>query len=56
MYKQEAREEYLNAQKAGHKEYKEAGAAKKPKHPSVLDELLVENDEDDEQPELLDEE
>jgi len=42
MYKQEAREEYLNAQKQGHKEYREASAAKKPKHPLVLDELLPE--------------
>ena len=42
MYKQEAREEYLNAQKQGHKEYRDASAAKKPKHPLVLDELLPE--------------
>ena len=40
MYNQEAREEYLNAQKIGYKEYREACAARKPKHPSVLDEIL----------------
>lgn len=40
MYRQEAKEEYLQALRLGHKEYKTAQAAGKNPHPVVLDELL----------------
>ena len=38
-----AADEYIQALKAGQKEYKELSAAGKPTHPAVLDELLPEN-------------
>ena len=43
MNKQTAADEYIQALKAGQKEYKELSAAGKPTHPAVLDELLPEN-------------
>ena len=43
MNTQTAADEYIQALKAGQKEYKELSAAGKPTHPAVLDELLPEN-------------
>ena len=43
MNTQMATDEYVQALKAGQKEYKELSAAGKPTHPAVLDELLPEN-------------
>ncbi len=43
MYKQEAREEYLQALKLGQKEYKNAVAEGREPYPGVLDELLGSN-------------
>ena len=43
MNTQMATDEYVQALKAGQKEYKELSAAGKPAHPAVLDELLPEN-------------
>ena len=43
MNTQMATDEYIQALKAGQKEYKELTAAGKPAHPAVLDELLPEN-------------
>ena len=40
MYRQEAKEEYLQALRLGQKEYRAALAAEKEPHPVVLDELL----------------
>ncbi len=50
MYKQEAREEYLQALKLGQKEYKNAVAQGRDPYPQVLDELLGTN-----KPEILQE-